>query len=776
MKPGGETLHLRGPHSYWRPGTHPALAHERAGTSMIMRIAPSIIPASRLAFGVLALLLASAAAGKQRPAAVPELRAATLQASPVVDGDVLGDAAWRGLEAATNFRQTRPEDGSAASQRTEVFVGFTDTTVYVGVVAYDDDPGGIVVTDSRRDSSLDDTDAFLMIIDGLLDRQNGFVFGTNPAGIEFDGQVTGDGLGNDINFEGGTLNLNWDGVWHVATITGDFGWSAEFEIPFRTLRFGTADEQDWGINFQRSIRRNNEVSYWAPLDPSRNLYRVSEAGTLRGVRPPPQRGLQFTPYVLGSARRGGELDATDTDADAGFDIKYLITPSLTLDLTLNTDFAQVEADDVQLKLDRFNLFFPEKRPFFLENAGQFEVGNPGAVEIFFSRRIGIGEDGGIIPVDGGARLSGKLGGSTNVGLLLMSTDAVTDAAPQNLYSVARINRELAGRSAIGAMFVGRNGDGSHLVPGADDHNYTYAIDGRRGIGDNVLLSGWLAKTETPGSDGKEHAFGFDVEHSNARWASSLRYTEVREDFNPEVGFLSRTEYRMGRVFLLRRIRPENLWGLLEIRPHVSYTGHWKFDGFQESGFLHLDTHFEYQTGTELRTAVNFTRAGVIDAFEIVDDVVIQPGTYDHSELQLVYFTDESRPVSVGVNLIAGGRFGGDRISLNPYLNMRVGEIFRSEFSIDYNDFDLPVPGGDFTASLARLRLSYSFTPKVTLQALIQYNDLDETLGTNIRFSWLRSANAGLYLVYNEVDERGFGGLPTGRELIVKYSYIFDILN
>jgi hypothetical protein len=741
-----------------------------------MRIAPTVIPVSHVACGVLALLAAPTAAGNQPPAAPPEMRAAALQSVPVVDGDVLGDAAWGGLEPATEFWQTRPRDGHPSSQRTEVFVGFTEDSVYVGVVAHDDNPDGIVVTDSRRDSSLNDTDAFLMIIDGLLDRQNGYVFGTNPAGIEFDGQVTGEGMGGGISFQGGDINLNWDGIWNVATTTGEFGWSAEFEIPFRTLRFGSAEEQDWGINFQRNVRRENEVSFWAPLDPSRNLYRVSEAGTLRGVRPPPQRSLQFTPYVLGSTRRGGELDSTDTDTDAGFDIKYLITPSLTLDLTLNTDFAQVEADDVQINLDRFNLFFPEKRPFFLENAGQFEVGNPGSVEVFFSRRIGIGEDGEIIPVDGGARLSGKLGGATNIGLLLMSTDAVTGVAPQNLYSVARVNRELGGRSAIGAMFVGRDGDGSHLVPDDADHNYSYSVDGRWGIGDNVLLSGWLAKTETPGLDGKDHAFGFDAEHSSARWASNFRYTEVREDFNPEVGFLSRTEYRMGRVFLMRRIRPEDLWGLLEIRPHVSYTGHWKFDGFQESGFLHIDSHFEFQTGTEIHTGINFTRAGVTDAFEIIDGVVIQPGTYDHSELQLIYFTDESKPVSFGMDLIAGGRFGGDRLVLRPSLNMRVGEVFRSEFSFDYNEFDLPVPGGDFTANLARIRLSYSFTPKITLQALIQYNDLDDVLGTNIRFSWLRSANSGLFLVYNEVDERGIGGLPTGREFIVKYSHIFDIFN
>ena len=460
------------------------------------------------------VLTVSAAAAQERPTEPPAMQAKRLQVAPVIDGLVLGDEAWNGPVPATGFWQTQPNDGYPSTQRTEVFVGFTDTSLYIGVIAYDEEPSEIVVTDSRRDSSLDDTDAFIIIIDGLLDRQNGYVFGTNPAGIEYDGQVTAEGAGAGIGFLGGDLNLNWDGSWSVATKTGEFGWSAEFEIPFRTLRFGSAETQDWGINFQRNIRRNSEIAFWAPIDRNRNLYRVSEAGTLQGVMPPPQRNLQFTPYVLGSTRRGGELSGTETDTDAGFDLKYLVTPSLTLDLTYNTDFAQVEVDNQQINLDRFNLFFPEKRPFFLENAGQFAVGDPGAVEIFFSRRIGIGDDGEVIPVDGGARLSGKVGNSTNIGLLLMSTESVAGIAPQNRYAVARVNQELPNRSAIGAMFVGRDGDGSNLIAEGDDRNYSYAVDGRLGIGDDVMLSGWLARTETPGLTGKDHAFGVEAEYSS----------------------------------------------------------------------------------------------------------------------------------------------------------------------------------------------------------------------------------------------------------------------
>ena len=417
-----------------------------------------------------------------------------------MDGDVLGDDAWSGVTPATGFWQIQPNDGQPSTQKTEVFVGFTETALFIGVVAHDNSSEGILVTDSRRDADLDDTDAFLVVIDGLLDRQNGFVFGTNPAGIEYDGQITKEGAAGILG-SGGGFNLNWDASWSVAATTADFGWSAEFEIPFRTLRYGSQDTQSWSINFQRNIRRNNEIAFWAPLERNRNIHRVSEAGTLLNVEPPSQRNLKITPYVLGRTRRGGELSGSESDSDWGVDLKYSVTPSLTLDLTYNTDFAQVEVDEVQINLDRFNLFFPEKRPFFLENAGQFSVGNSREVEMFFSRRIGIAGDGDIIPVEGGARLSGKIGDTTNIGFLYMGTEAVDGIAPRNRFMVARVNQELPNRSGFGAIFVNREGDGSFDGSKQDDENSTYAIDGRWGIGDNLLLEGWLAKTTTPGLTG-----------------------------------------------------------------------------------------------------------------------------------------------------------------------------------------------------------------------------------------------------------------------------------
>ena len=706
--------------------------------------------------------------GNSRPA----MSAQPFKVVPALDGRVAGDPAWRDFEAATDFVLVRPVEGESPSQKTEVYIGYSDEALYVGIIAHDDEAGLIHVNDSRRDSDLDDADSFLVVFDSMFDRQNGFVFGTNPAGMQYDGQVVKEGSGGLGSVGTGSFNLNWDGSWEVESELTESGWSAEMRIPFRTLRYARGEAQTWGVNFQRNIRRTKEVAYWAPLSRDRNLFRVSEAGTVNGISPPLQRNLKVMPYVLTSRADGGTLTSTETDNEFGFDIKYSLTPSLTLDATYNTDFAQVETDEQQINLDRFSLFFPEKRPFFLENAGQFAVGQTSDAELFFSRRIGIAPDGSPIPIDGGLRLSGKVGGATNVGLLYMESEAVENVAAGNEFAVVRVNQELRNRSSIGMLFVDRHGDGSFGRSGSDDQNQTYAIDGRVGIGEHVLLQGWAAKTSTPGLAGRDDAFSVKGEYSSAEWVLNATYMEIGEDFNPEVGFLRRSNVRYGQALVFRRIRPDDLWGLFEIRPHVSYRGWWGLDGFHQSGFLHIDSHWEWQGGFEVHTGYNFTHEGVIDPFEIVPGVTVQPGNYDHGEVQLVIQTNPAAPLNFSMRSFIGGRFGGDRVAMSPTIKYQVGETFSSELSYNYNDFDLP--GGSFKANLARLRMSYSFSPKITLQALVQYNELNDTLGTNLRFSWLQTANSGLFLVYNEVDERGVGAPPKGREIILKYSHIFDV--
>ena len=694
--------------------------------------------------------------------AAPEAQAVELATAPTIDGRITGDDAWRGVRPITGFTQVQPEQGKPASQKTEVFIGFTDRALYIGVICHDDNPEGILVTNARRDSSLSETDGFLVVIDSFLSRQNGVVFGTNPVGIEFDGQVTGEGANR---FGQNGFDLNWDTTWTVKAEINEAGWSAEMELPFTSLRYGADDVQSWGINFRRNIRRNNERVYWAPLPRQFGLNRLSMAGTLNGVAVPPQRNLELTPYVLSKITRGGTLPGRQTEEEVGFDLKYSLTPSLTLDATYNTDFAQVEVDNLQVNLNRFSLFFPEKRPFFLENAGQFSVGAQGEVELFFSRRIGIAPAGQQIPIDGGLRLSGKMGSGTNVGLLAMRSEAVTGVAPENDFTVVRLNQEVARRSAVGLLLVNRDGGGTD--------NQTFALDGRWGIGDRGTVSGFIAKTNTDDISDNDYAVRLAGNYDSDTWSYSGSYSQVGAGFNPEVGFLARKDYERVGLFVLRSIRASRESSVLEYRPHASFTGHWSTDGFFESGLLHIDSSIEWKSGAQLHTAWNITHEGVVAPFEISDGVTVHADDYRHHEFSMFSGTDQSAPLSFGLGLQVGGFFGGDRVAASPSISYRWHERFNASLSWNHNDIELP--GGDFDVALTRLRLSYSFSPKMSLQMLVQHNDRDDLLATNLRFTWIQTASTGLYLVYNEVDDdRAAPGRPR-REFILKYNHILRLI-
>ncbi|MGQ0734027.1 MAG: DUF5916 domain-containing protein [Acidobacteriota bacterium] len=748
------------------------------------RVTAGVVWVGLVASGVWLGGVAMAAQGSNgsAPAEKPLAQAMRVQEAPVIDGDVLNDAAWASIDGIEGFWQITPNEGQPASERTVVKMAYTANTLYIGVIAYDRTPSGIIVSDSRRDSPLDNTDSFQIILDTYRDTQNGFVFGTNPAGLEYDGQVTNEGAGSGFgNFagggrqfggSGGGFNINWDGAWQVRTVVADFGWSAEFAIPFRTLRYPAADDQRWGLNFQRNIRRRNETVFWSPLPRQFNLYRLSEAGALTGLQIPAQRNFKVSPYVL-SQVAGAHQAKTTWDADVGFDAKYGVTPSLTLDATVNTDFAQVEVDDLQINLDRFSLFFPEKRPFFLENAGLFSVGNSGQAELFFSRRIGIGPNGIVIPIRGGGRLSGKAG-DFNVGFLNMQTAAEAGVTAGNNFSVARVARELPNRSRLGGIFVNRIGTGS--LARSNDYNQTYGFDGRWGVGRYGLVDGWIGKTHTPGRVGDDLAFKVGGAYNSERWRLTTDYSQVERNFNPEVGFLRRSAYRSGGMFIFRTVRfQDNQFRLHEWRPHVMYRGTWGIrDGLYESGQWHIDQHLEWKNSTELHTGMNLTHEGVRQRFEISPGVFVPTGQYDHSEAQIVLRTNEGNWISFNNSFTAGGFFGGDRFSLTPTVRMRAGDTFNAEVGINFNDVSLP--WGDFQANLYRTRLSYSFTPRMYTQALLQYNSQTSLWSTNLRFGWLQDANTGIFVVYNDTqDFTEREAVTLGRSLTVKFSRMFDVL-
>jgi hypothetical protein len=570
--------------------------------------------------------------------------------------------------------------------------------------------------------------------------------------------------------------LNWDASWRVQAQIHEEGWSAEFAIPLRSLRYGGGKPQTWGLNFYRNIRRKREEVYWSPVSRIFNINRVSSAGELRDLNLDSPRNFKVTPYVLGSSDRDWEIqDENELDGEWGVDAKLGITPSLNLDLTYNTDFAQVEVDEQQINLTRFNLFFPEKREFFLENAGFFSVGTSSrggqAVQLFFSRKIGIDDDGGLVPIVAGARLSGKAQ-SFNIGFLNMQTDSVDGVTPANNYTVGRVSREFRNRSHVGAMFINRmaTGDGS----GEDNWNRTFGIDGKLGIGEEWTFNGYVARTATPGASGREHAMAVEGRYEDNDFNFNVGYTEVGEQFNPEVGFLLRSGYRSINGGPNWNVRVPSVGWLRELRPHVTYMSYWDFDGFQESELIHLDVHVDWENGSHFSPATNITLEGLKEPFEIHDGIVIPPGSYRNTMFSPQWNTDRSAPISYEGDMNYGGFFSGTRRSIGTNFTLRKGAKLSVAARWEYNDIDLAE--GSFITNLGQLRFNYAFTPSIYFQSLFQYNDNADIWSTNLRFTWLTTASTGLYVVFNTTEGLGdFLVGPQRRSFVVKYTHQFDVL-
>ena len=762
----------------------------------------------------LSVLIQGGVLGQESIAPARRAVAVQVESIPEIDG-VLDDPAWKEAIPITDFVQHEPLEGQPSSENTQVFVVYDSDNLYVGVMLHDSDPSQILVSESERDSELTDTDAFWMVFDTYHDRQNGFVFGTNPSGLEYDAQVSNEGQGGGggrgragsrsttQRGSGGGLNKNWDANWEVAAGTNGEGWVAEFKIPFSTLRFGGADDQIWGINFARNIRRKNEQAYWSSVPRQWDLYRLTYAGELHGLEVEPPTNFAVTPYVTGSVQRdfqGNPGGDTNYLGDGGGDVKYSITPSMTLDLTYNTDFAQVEVDEQQVNLTRFNLFFPEKRPFFLENAGLFAVGSSQQAEMFFSRRIGIDDSGTIVPIVVGARLTGKLD-RWNVGFLNMQTDTVGECAlgstecvaPGTNVTVGRAYREFGERSRLGGIVVNKQATGSGAEQ--DNYNRTFAMDGRLGVGENFLATGYLAKTATfqeaegeGAFDGSDHAYSMRGEYFTRTKRVWFEYAGVGENFNPEVGFLRRRAYNRVNTGVFAYIRPASVAWLRELRPHLTYSVFHDLDGFKESEEVHMDSHVQWDNGARFSPAVNVTLEGFKEPFEIFPGVVIPAGSYRNTEIAWRFNSNRSAPVSVDLGLDAGGFYSGNIRAYAAGVSFRYGSQLTTSINFTHNDATFPVEGingefgGEFKTNLAAARVNYSFTPRIFVQSLIQYNDSADNWASNVRFGWLNTAGTGLYVVYTETrDLRNIDhrfdrfvppGSPMNRAFFIKFTREF----
>ena len=460
---------------------------------------------------------------------------------------------------------------------------------------------------------------------------------------------------------------------------------------------------------------------------------------------------------------------TRYDGDVGFDMKFGLTPSLNLDVTYNTDFAQVEVDEQQINLTRFNIFFPEKRPFFLENAGTFAVGKAGATDLFFSRRIGIDEETkSLVPILGGMRLSGKLR-DFNVGFLNMETKHVAGFTAANNFTVGRISRELPNRSSLGGIFVNRSATGA--AAGLNDWNRTWGLDGKLGVGQHLTVNGFAARTETPGRARSESAYDIRAEYQRSGGRTWFEFDQVGADFNPEVGFLERSDFRHISAGVFKNVRPNIKW-LRELRPHSSYNAYWNFRGFKESDRLHIDSHIDFENGYFISPAVDIGAEGLREPFEIYPGIVVAPGFYRSVTFAPRFNTDQRAPVSLEAEADVGGFLSGSQRSFGFTVAGRKGS--KANTSVRWRHNDIELREGAFQTNLVQWRLNYSITPLKYIESLIQYNDRARNWSANLRFGWLSSAGTGFFFVYNE--GQGLNGLgPISRSFIVKYTRQFDIL-
>jgi hypothetical protein len=745
---------------------------------------PRLLHMHRPSLLVLCVLVVPAFATAQ-PSATPLLsvRPAAEGERPLIDGKV-DEPIWNLVEPFAGFIQQEPNEGDAATELTELRFLQDRQNLYISVICFDSEPHNILVSQSRRDADLGDTDSVRILLDTFNDGQNAFVFGTNPFGIEYDGQVMAEGQTGQTGGGGGAgFNVNWDADWTVRAQITERGWEAEFVIPLRTLRYNPGEDRTWGVNAMRNIRRKNEQVFLSPVPRGYNLYRVSVAGKLHGLNLPARRDIRFIPYAAATVTDDRLLqgDTVDRSGDVGLDFKWGVRADLTFDFTLNTDFAQVEADEQQVNLTRFPLFFAEKRPFFLENAQLFQLGQPQAVDLFFSRRIGLSAAGEPIDIVAGARLSGKFAG-LNVGLLNMQTEAAFDSrtgqpvAPANNFTVVRLQREM-GRSNVGAMFVGRLGLGDYAAP--DDYNRAYGLDLGWQATANGRLFAFIARTDSPANRGaSDYAGRAAYSYVHRSWTASAGYTQVGERFNPEVGFLRRRGFRQveGRYNL--SYQPMRWPWIRRIQPHANFSVFTNFQNALESSSGHWH-FFDIQTRTGARFGYLFEtqqdrpRRG----FTVYQDVtgrrvVIPPGEYAWTRGVFEGHTNLSAPVSASLLHRVGGYYDGDYHGWSLTVAMRAGARLLSE--VAWNRDDITLPDGRFRNDLVPLKVSYAFTSLASLQGLLQYNRQASTFSSNIRLALLNRSGTGFFLVYN--DRRDTSAFTTtellGRSFIVKYTRLF----
>ncbi len=679
----------------------------------------------------------------------PSIEARRAQSPVALDGD-LGDEAWALADSTRGvFYQSIPVQGAPSTERTVVRVLYDDERLYIGATMHDSRAEALVAAGMEQDFSTQDSDIFGVALDTYLDRQNAYLFAVNPAGALFDAQAFNDQQ---------SVNRAWEGEVEVATSVHDWGWVAEIAIPMTTLRFRETDgPQSWGLNFSRRIRRISEDSSWAPLSRQFRVYKMSRAGTLTSLEGLRQgRNLWVKPFVNGVRADGWQAASPGERVQGGFDLKWGVTPQLTLDATALTDFSQVEVDEQQINLTRFSLFFPEKRDFFLENDGifsfqdnrvrNFRTGSgPQNFKLFHSRRIGLSADRTPVPIAGGARLTGRVGGYA-IGVLNMQTRDDPGSPGEN-FSVARLRRNILGSSDIGFMFVNRRGTGAD---NAALYNRTLGADvNLRLARGRMLVSSYLAATDEPDVSGDRVAGALEVAWRDPVWNASTLLKTVGDAFNPGVGFVARRGIRQGFVTLGAHPQPA-IPHVRELNPYVDV------NVFVDTGWA-LETR-EITPGF----AIHFLDSSVL-TFEYAESYERLPGTtriggaevpkgeYGFGAFTASYQSNLGRKLGGRLSVTRGGFYDGDRTSVEGSVTVRPNAHLFLEGTAQRNR--LALGGNSFDANLFGGRFRYAYNTRTFLSAFVQYNETADELQTNVRFNLIHAPLSDVFLVYSERRDR-----------------------
>jgi len=693
-------------------------------------------------------------------------QAVRVDQAPKLDG-TLDDPLWQSAKIISNFRQKEPLEGEQATEKTEVRVLYTRTAVYFGIHCYDSTPSRIVATELRRDVSQDLDDHFEILINSKHDRRGGYVFEINPLGTQSDGLVEEQSGVEIPDFDPG-----WDGVWtSEARITAD-GWTATIEIPFTTLNFTKSKDIVWGLNFKRFIRSKNEEDLWSGYRRTFGITKVSEAGELTGITDIGSGRLFIVkPYGLVQYDKQTGQNAA-FPLTGGLDVKYGIRSNIVLNLTGNTDFSATDVDQDQFNLTPFPIFIPEKRQFFLENAGIFDFDIGDQDKLFFSRQIGIDSvTGNQVPINGGAKLTGAVG-RLQFGVMDVDTRS-SGPNPYANYGVVRLKESLWGGSYIGVMGVDkRSGDLQ------DSFNQTGGIDTRLVFFKDWFVDAHMAGTQSPGDPTGNSDLGASLTY-RSNWLDAIfERRKIGPNFNPEVGFIERTDSNESYGDLTFKARPK-VRGVREMQ----------FEGF----ILHApDTRGEVQTQewqTTFRADFNngaYTDDDIVDVFtqrittplHIYKNVFIPNGLYQFTRHQLTYGSAQNKRFTYSFFERFGGYYGGTLNEFRVRLNYRPTAKFSISASETWDRFRLPFPGGDFSVVLASLQGNYSFTRFLTFTSLIQMDTSNtQAVSANLRLRYNYRPDSDLYVIYNvgtQFVSIAPANPPQVREtrLAVKWTYSF----